>query len=424
VKKLDAFPVYLIKCGLSRAALMLVFTINMVYQVTTVGLNPLQLVLVGTTLEATAFLFEVPTGIVADVISRRLSIIVGIVLLGMGFLIEGLVPHFAPILLAQVVCGVGYTFLSGAEDAWIVDEVGEEQAGAAFLRGSQAGQVGAIAGIVGSVALAMALRINVPIVAGGMLMLALAVFLGLAMPETGFAPARRGERSPRSPRSPLESMRGTLHEGLGLLRVRPVLALLLGVMLVTGLYSEGFDRLWTAHLLQNFTLPLLGALDPVVWFGVLGVVSMALSIAATEGVRRWLDMTSERAMGVALGALFAVEAGLIAAFALAHGFAFALTLLWLVDVARTLTEPIYNTWINRHIPGEIRATVLSMGGQANAIGQIAGGPAVGWIGMARSIRAALVASALLLTPGVPLALAATRAGAGIAGQAVEEAAAP
>ena len=78
----------------------MIFTASMVYQVTVAQLSPLQLVLVGTTLEASVFLFEVPTGVVADVYSRRLSIIIGTVLIGLGFLLEGSLAIFWTILLA------------------------------------------------------------------------------------------------------------------------------------------------------------------------------------------------------------------------------------------------------------------------------------------------------------------------------------
>ncbi|MGB3904766.1 MAG: hypothetical protein WBB22_07565 [Anaerolineae bacterium] len=62
---------------------------TLLYQLTVVQLNPLQFVLVGTTLDATIFLFEVPTGVLADVDSRRLSVITGYTLIGAGFIIEG-----------------------------------------------------------------------------------------------------------------------------------------------------------------------------------------------------------------------------------------------------------------------------------------------------------------------------------------------
>jgi len=97
----------------------MIFTASSVYQITMVGLTPLQLVLVGTTLEVTAFVFEIPTGVVADIYSRRLSVIIGTFLFGLGFLVEGLFPLFWVVLLSQVIWGLGWTFISGAHEAWI-----------------------------------------------------------------------------------------------------------------------------------------------------------------------------------------------------------------------------------------------------------------------------------------------------------------
>src|SRR5882757_7761867 len=72
----------------------LAFTLSMVYFVRDIGLSPLQMVLVGTTLEVACFAFEIPTGIVADLYSRRLSLIIGFTLIGAGLLLQGLAPAF------------------------------------------------------------------------------------------------------------------------------------------------------------------------------------------------------------------------------------------------------------------------------------------------------------------------------------------
>ena len=77
------------------------------YQVSVVGLNPLQLVLVGTVLEVSYFLLEMPTGVVADVYSRRLSILIGFILTGLGFILAGAIPRFDTLLLSQVPSHLG-----------------------------------------------------------------------------------------------------------------------------------------------------------------------------------------------------------------------------------------------------------------------------------------------------------------------------
>jgi DHA3 family tetracycline resistance protein-like MFS transporter len=402
VNKLNAYKTYLFLSGASALFFTLVFTVNMVYQVQTVGLTPLQLVLVGTTLEVAIFLFEVPTGVVADVYSRRLSIIIGLLLIGLGFIVEGSIPHFEAMLLAQVLWGIGHTFTSGATEAWITDEIGEDKAGHTFLRGSQIGNIVGMAGTVVAVALGSVL-LNLPIVLGGILFLALAVFLMLFMPETGFKPTPREERSSR------QQMGHTLRSGIRLVRVRPILLTILGIGLFYGLYSEGLDRLWTPHLLQNFTLPTIGNFQPVVWIGTIDLVLGLLGIVATQLVIKRVDMTSHTAVARASFLFSALLVASLFGFALAGSFVVAVLTRLAIGVLRTIIGPIQATWINQHVDSGVRATVISMSGQVDAFGQIAGGPIVGIIGNT-SIRAALIASGLILSPVLLLYVHATRMG--------------
>lgn len=394
-RKMDADRLYLVMMGASSVFITFVFAVNMVYQVETVGLSPLQLVLVGTALEAAVFLFEVPTGIVADVYSRRLSIIIGYGLMGGGFLLEGAVPSFEAILLAQVVWGVGYTFTSGAHQAWITDEIGEDRVGRVFLR---AAQVGSLVGIPATlVAITIgSVQVNLPILLGGALHIVLALFLALVMPETGFQPA------PRESRSAAGQMSATLRAGVRLVRRRPVLAAILGIGFFYGLYSEGFDRLWTAHLLESFTLPDFGGLQPVAWMGLLSLIGGLLAAGAAQIIIKRLDMSDTPALARAAFGLAGLLALALFGFAAVGSFAGAVLLRWAISILRTLIEPLQTAWINRHLDSDVRATVISMSGQVDAIGQIAGGPPVGWVGGVLGLRAALFASAALLLPALPL----------------------
>src|SRR5258708_12274175 len=95
-------------------------------------------------MEATIFLFEIPTGIVADVYSRRLSVIIGFFLIGIAYIAEGSIQTFEAILVGNVIWGIGYTFTSGAYAAWMVDELGQERAGQAFVRSAQVGPVASL----------------------------------------------------------------------------------------------------------------------------------------------------------------------------------------------------------------------------------------------------------------------------------------
>src|SRR5512136_1278734 len=185
IMKTNAYKFYLFIETASSLLYNLAFTAMSLYEIRVADLSPLQLVLVGTTLELSVLLFEVPTGVVADVYSRRLSILIGFGLIGLGFLLEGLLPFFPTILLAQVIRGLGYTFTSGATQAWLSDEIGEERANRAFLRANKFSLAGSLAGMLAAI-LVGSRQLALPILASGGLFILLAGILSPTMPETGF----------------------------------------------------------------------------------------------------------------------------------------------------------------------------------------------------------------------------------------------
>lgn len=391
MKRCEAYKAYLVLRSISALLFAMIFTYSSVYQVTAVQLSALQLVLVGTMLELTVFVFEVPTGVVADVYSRRLSVIIGYLLIGLGFIVEGAVPLFATILLAQVLWGIGYTFTSGATEAWITDEIGEKAAGQAFLRGGQAGQIGALAGIGIGMALA-SVQVNLPILVGGVLLMGLGTFLALVMPENRFQPA------PQEDRNTWQNIVRTFRDGLRMVKKRPVLKTILLVGLFYGLYSEGLDRLWVKHLIEDISLPALGNIDPLMWFGLIRAAGMVISTGSIEVVRKRLNTGSTTSMVKTLFVITSILIVGVVGFAWERGFVIALLAYWVIVAARSIIEPIYTAWVNQRLDSAVRATVLSMSGQVDAIGQILGGPVVGLIGNLISVRAAITVSGVLLTP--------------------------
>lgn len=371
----------------------LVFTMGNVYRVG-VGLTPMQLVLVGTMLELAIFLFEIPTGIVADVYSRRLSVIMGYILIGLGFLLEASIPWVATIWLAQWVWGLGYTFTSGAQDAWLAAEVGEENLTAIYLRAAQWGAISSLVG-VGCATLLATVRVNLPMLVGGGMVLATAVFLALTMPETGFQPA------PPAERTTWQQMWHTFQAGGRVVRGRPLLITLFAISLCIGLASEGLDRFWEAHLLANFTLPTLWVWDAVAWFGLLQAAQTVLVLGLTHWVRR-LDTADDT---TAVRLLFWFKTSMIAsifAFAWAGDFATAAATYLATFTLRSLTGPISSALLVRHTEPQSRATVLSMHSQMDAIGQIASGPLMGLIATLGSLRMALSAVGTLWLAVLPL----------------------
>ncbi|HWK79605.1 MAG TPA: MFS transporter, partial [Thermomicrobiales bacterium] len=380
-------PIYLLIEGGQAFLFALTFTLNLIYQVTVAGLSPLEMVLVGTILEATCFLFEVPTGIVADLYSRRRSILIGIAVIGIGFILEGSIPAFVAIALAQVIWGIGYTFTSGAVEAWITDEIGEDAVGPVFLRGSQVALIGGIAGTLLGTGLGL-VALQLPIVLGGLGMIALALMLFVVMPE------RHMTVTPAEDRGTFGHMKHTFVEGVRLARRRPVVRTLIAISLVVGLASEAFDRLNQVSILDRFTddFPhLFGSDSPALVFGLSSLVGTVLGLLATELLRRHRpESLGAGTPARLLAGLAAVQVGATIGFVLMGNLWLAFGMLWLRGVAGTLTGPVSAAWMNRHLDSSLRATVISMEGQANAIGQVVGGPPLGWVGSRFSVATAIV----------------------------------
>jgi DHA3 family tetracycline resistance protein-like MFS transporter len=388
-----------------------VFTITPLYRIESAGLNPLELVLVGTFMEAAVFVFEIPTGIVADVYSRRLSIIIGNIGMGIGFVIEGAYPHVGTIMAAQIFWGITYTFTSGATEAWLAGEVGESALTGIFLRAQQLGQIGALVAIVVAISLGQ-IDLWVPIVVGGVLQIALGVWLILVMPETGFT------RVPPAERETWTALRTTARNGFGAIRRSRALMLLAVAAALAGAASEPFDRLWQAKYLKEVHFPTFGGWSDLTWFGILNVASLLLGIAlSTVARRRVKEVTSERTLTRIVASLMALQVVGLVIFGLAGGFLFATIGFFLYSRSRSLQRPFYSSWVIPMIDPDVRATALSAMGQADAIGQVVGGPAIGAIGTAVSLQAALLAGAALQAPAVALTLA---AGAGVDSDAVPE----
>jgi MFS family permease len=381
------------------------FTVWAVYLVQDVGVNPLQLVLLGTVSEIAIFLFEVPTGVVADTYSRRLSIIIGMFVAGLSLVVFGFVEIYWVIVLAVILRGIGGTFMSGAWEAWITDEHGVDGIGRVFLRGNQFSYLGAIVGSAAGVGIAT-WDLGAGIVFGGLVSMTTAVACVFLMPEHGF------KRRPVEQRtSPLRAMRQTALTGGRVIRGHNILLLIVGITFFAGAASEGLDRLWEAHLIENVGLPELWGLDPVVWFGVFNIVGLVAGIVITSFLVPRFEYADNSKLAKALLFLTVVLSVSVVIFGLAASFAVAAVAYLVARLVRRLKDPLYVTWLNKNVEdSSVRATVNSIASQADAIGEVAGGPAIGVVGTFASLRAALVATGLLLTPAIPLFLRALRHG--------------
>lgn len=181
-------------------------------------------------------------------------------------------------------------------------------------------------------------------------------------------------------------------------RPGPVRGLLVIGVLV-GMTSEVFDRLWVNQVINAYGLPDWFGPDSLsIWFTLFALLAAVISLLASVAVNRFLRraVTAEHPTRV-LAALSLAEVAGIAGFALAPTLGLALAGTWLREAAGVIAQPIRAAWLNRNVGSGSRATIASMMGQADALGQVVGGPVLGGVAGAVGIPAALlIASAVQL----------------------------
>jgi hypothetical protein len=250
--------------------------------------------------------------------------------------------------------------------------------------------------------------LHVPLLAAGSMLCALAVVLGLVMPESPF------ERP-----ATLQSAAGVARQAAALLAgqtrsVRrsvvavPGLALLFGMTFFVGLWSESFDRLWGAFLIRDIGFPHLAGLRPVIWFSLLACAVALLGLASTEVAKRRVLRLGPDSLVSALLTVTVLIGVAVAAMTSAHAFVLAVLCFLAVEVLRPVISPLVDGWMIGRIPQSVRATALSAKEMFDSGGQIVSGPIIGSIGNLASIRVALLAGAAALGPAVGFLAAASR----------------
>ncbi|MYA73724.1 MAG: MFS transporter [Acidimicrobiaceae bacterium] len=345
-------------------------------------LEPYQLALLGTALELSGIIGEIPTGAVADLISRRLSIIASFVIMGPILALAGVFESFWLIALTQVGWGLAWTLHSGADVAWLTDELRSPDRVDRLLISRAKVQLAANAlGVPIALALVATTTRTTAIVVAGASISAWGLVLAMTMPETGF------ERTARAAGAEFKRIVGV---GTRLTaRTRP-LRLLAISSLFYGLGSGVVDHLDLARLVE---VGIPSDVDEVFLYGALALVQAAAGIVLIRLIeRRLIDVPAARVLSLLMllaGVAIAVTAGANVGWAIFVG-------LVMQEALRMTAEPFITMIANSHSESDVRATMLSFMSQAYAGGEILSGVFLGVVASVAGIGTAFAIGAIIV----------------------------
>jgi MFS family permease len=385
---------YLVVHGLFTLSASLIWGVNTLFLLEA-GLNIFEVFVANAVFTAAMALFEIPTGVLADTRGRRLSFLASSSVLLIGTLayvgvaaIDGGVVLFS---LASIVLGLGYTFYSGAVEAWLVDAlnaVGHEgELDPVFARASMVSGAAMVIGTVGG-GLLGTLDLAWPYLVRSAL-LAAAFAVGYAtMHDVGFTP-----RTLRWSKV-LSEMRKVGRAGITYgIRTPPVRLLMAVTFLHFGFFS------WAWYAWQPYFLELLER--DAVW--VAGVIAALFALAGILGnslVKRFCRPGTRRT--TVLISASAILAATMVGVGLVQIFWVAVPLFLVGAVAMGVFGPVEQTFLHSVIPSEQRATLVSFDSLIGSVGSIGGQTGLGYLSQVRSIPAGFVVGGAVTILAIPI----------------------
>lgn len=347
-------------------------------------------------------LFEIPTGVVADTRGRRISFLWGTLTLAATTLLYVLLwqvdAAFVWWAVVSVLLGLGYTFFSGATEAWLVDALTatkfDGMLETVFSRGQVVTGVCMLLGSVAGGYLAQLTNLGVPyLVRAGVLVVMFVIALRL-MHDLGFTP-KHGLSFGAEVRTLLDS---SVQYGLKVPAVR-------GTML-SGFFLMG-GGVYVFYALQPYLLQLYG--DPKA-YGIAGLVAALTAGAQIVGGlitplvrRRFRRRTSVLLLMSTTGVILVLGIGLVANFYVVV----ALVVLW--GLANAAVMPVRRAYLNAMIPSQQRATILSFDSLVSSSGGVVAQPALGQVADVFGYRISYLYSALGSALALPFLLRARAA---------------
>ena len=385
---------YFLYGGIYTLAASIIWGINTLFLLNA-GLSIAEVFIANSAFSAGMMIFEIPTGVVADTLGRRTSFLLSVLVLAattVGYVgLAEIGAGIGPFIIVSALMGLGFTFYSGAMEAWLVDGLRfhgyDGELDAIFSRAQIVSGAAMLVGTIGGGVLGQ-LDLAVPYVLRSVLLLALFGLAYVGMHDLGFEP----HRVPLC-RLPAEAVRvgrtgvqfGWRHRSLRLL-------------LFSSAVQSGFF-VWAWYAWQPYFLELLGR--DAVW--VAGVVAALLAIAMMVGngivefVTRYCGRRST--MFITGGVVFSLA--LIGVGAV-QAFVPAVALLFLAGVALGVQMPVRQAFIHQIVPSEQRATVVSFDSMVSGGAGVFGQTALGGLSEQRGFSAGYVLGGAATLAAIPL----------------------
>jgi MFS family permease len=351
------------------------------YFVVDAHLSASQIVLLGTVMSITLVLSDIPTGVWSDMSGRKWPLVIGHLFLAAGMAMTGVVTALPLIMITQVLWGLGWAFLTGADVAWVTDELDQPQRIARVLTASARWDLaGGATGMIVFGVLGWATSLATAMVVSGVGMALLGLFVAAGFTERNFIPTR-------------ENRWGTslsiFRLGVSLSRRdHEILLVLVATMLINGAAQVAW--LFPRQLV-NLGFP--G--DPILWYTALGICSSAAGVVALHIVEVRIDGVGVARHMYTLTCFIGVL-GLVVLTYAPDAIIGGAGVLLVSGIAFNVTRTVSMIWVNRRTTSDVRATLRSFLDQAESIGEICGGFALAVTAGAAGISIALIASAALI----------------------------
>jgi MFS family permease len=391
---------YLLLTLLSTLAASLIWGINTLFLLDA-GLTNTQAFTANAFFTAGLLVCEIPTGVVADTRGRRTSFLLGSATLLLSTLLYLLIWRvqgpFWGWAIASAVIGLGFSFFSGAVEAWLVDALNatgyDGSLESMFAKGQVVAGVAMLSGSVAGGFIAQATDLGVPYIIRSALLAVTLVAGALFMHDLGFTPSHD--------RRPGDEVKRVLRQSIaGGLGNRPVRWLMLEAPFTGGV------AIFAGYVAQPYLLELYG--DETA-FGIAGLAAAIIAAAQIVGgltvpaIRRIVRRRTHALIGAV-----AVSVAVLALLGLTSTFWFALVLLVIWALAFSATLPLRQAYINGLIPSEQRATILSFDSLMASVGGVVAQPALGRVADVSGYGASYLGSAVVTAVALPFVILARR----------------